>query len=1150
MSFQRTKRHLLAVSLILFAPHAFSQTITSGTVVGAVTDSTGAAVPSAVVTIKQADTDAARTTTTNQSGQYRFPFLKPGDYIVSAEATGLTTSASRFNLLVGQEQAVNLVLGLQSVQQTVFVGSALDLLQTENANQATSFSLKEVTNMPINGGDITNIAFTTPGLRLNVGGGNTNFNVNGLPFSAALFTVNGADINEPYNLNNKSGASNNTLGANDIQEAAVILNAFSAQYGRMAGAQVNYITKSGTNQFHGNLAENYNDAILNANDYFNNLTHTPRGRAVANQYAASIGGPILKDKLLFFANAEGLRYALPSSGVVSLPSPQLQQYTLAHIPAGSQTLYRDLFSLYNASPGVSRAVPVTNGNGPLQDGNGTLGCGKQRFPGTYVNGTSGPRFGVDVPCAVAFGTNASSINTESYVSGRVDYNISDKQKVYFRVSRDWGVQASGTSPISPLFNQQSNQPWTIPQVNYTYTITPTLVNNFIASGNWYSTIFGPPSFAKAQAAFPAGFTFNDGGANGSSSPSNTNSSNSGGAFANIAAVFPYGRRGQQLQIIDDLSWSHGHHTIQAGINDRNNRISDSSIGQNSVIGASTFNDLTDFATGTINSTNTGSTFTQAFPVLPVAHTRLNALGFYVQDEWSVTKNLNFTYGVRFELQGNPSCKEHCYSRFNTEFLAPGYQAGANVPYNSTIQTGLNKAFPNLEGVVTEPRIGVAYSPRGDGKTVIRGGIGLFANTFPGSIAASVFGNAPNKFTPTVSYGDVALANDPNSSQAAAIASNQAFQKGFSQGDTLAQLQAAAGKVKFATPTFYVTPNNYATIKVLEWSLELEQPLTSRDVFVLTYSGNHGYDEPLTNSDANAYIGTPSRYPNGFGGLPFSIPDPRFSTVNQVLTSGFSNYNGLTALVRHTFSRGFEGHASYTWSHALQLGPLVPSTGSTTTQFSVYNPYNLNSEYGSTNFDTRHNLTADLLWVSPKQNNRWLQSTLGGWTLGGKLYLYSGRPFSVTNSQIPGRLSNTFGGSILADLLNKNLVGTHCAKSAISTPCLTSTQFAATTATAANPYQQTDFGNTRPNSFWGPGFFSVASQLTKRIPVTESAGFDIGVTAYNLFNHPNFAVPNGNVTAGSLGLITSTVSSPTSIYGTGQGAVVSGRVLVLVGKFSF
>ena len=166
----------------------------------------------------------------------------------------------------------------------------------------------------------------------------------------------------------------------------------------------------------------------------------------------------------------------------------------------------------------------------------------------------------------------------------------------------------------------------------------------------------------------------------------------------------------------------------------------------------------------------------------------------------------------------------------------------------------------------------------------------------------------------------------------------------------------------------------------------------------------------------------------------------------------------------------------------------------------------------------------------------------------KLYLYSGRPFSVTNSQIPGLLSSSFGGTVLADLLDPTILGASCTN--VNTRCFTSAQFAASSATAANPHQQADFGNIPPNSFRGPGFFNIASQVTKKIPVTERAAFEIGASAYNLLNHPSFAVPASNVTSGSLGLITSTVSSPTSIYGTGQGAIVSGRVLVVMGRFNF
>ena len=1117
----------LLTLLLTAAPLIHGQTLTTGTATGLVTDPSGALVPTAAVTVTYAATNEARSTVTDETGRYRFPLLQPGDYSIAAQTAGLKSGSLKFSLLVGQGRAIDLVLSLQGAGQSIEVQADAGLVQTENANQSTSYGTRQLANLPVNGGDITNFAFSTPGLRLNVGGGNNNFNANGLPFNSGLYTLNGADITEPYNNNNKSGASNNTLGANEIAEAAVILNAYSAQYGRMAGVQVNFVTKAGANQFHGDLTENYNDAILNANDFFNNATGTPRGRSVANQYAASLGGPILKNRTVFFVNTEGLRYALPASGVVSIPSPQFEQYALAHIPSASVPLYQSVFSLYNHAPGVNRAAAVTNGPGLLQDGTGNLGCGKQKtFPGTFagtnVGAPGGPRFGVNTPCALAFGTNTSNVNTENSVSGRIDHEIDARQHVYFRLSEDWGLQASSTSPLNPAFNKVSDQPWIVPQLNHTFVVTPRLVNNLVLSGNWYSVITGVPDFQKALALSPAGFSLSDGGANG-------------GGFAGISPALPTGRRGQQYQWIDDLSWSHGRHAVQVGINHRANRVTDSSIAGGSAVGAYAFSDIQDFAVGKVNSTSTGSKFTQSFPLLQAAHIRLYSLNFYAQDEWAVAPRVKLTYGIRFEANGNPSCSENCFSLFQTGFLAPGYRAGANVPYNSTIVTGVHQAFPHMDGIIAEPRFGIVISPFGSGSTVIRSGVGLFANAPAGSVAASVFGNSPNKFSPNVSFGTVGLAADPTSSQAAAIASGQVFQNGFAQGYNLARFQAALGKVPFAVPGFYVTPGDFKTIRAIEWSFEIEQPLSPRNALAIVYSGNHGFDEPETNADGNGYIATPSRYPKGFSGLSTTAPDPRFSTITQSLTSGYSNYHAVTVQIRHAYGLGFQGQASYTWSHALQLG-------------TVYDPNNLNYGYGNTNFDTRHNLTADLIWNSPNPRLRVLQAALGGWTVGTKLYAYSGRPFSATNSQIPGLLSATFGGSVLADLLDPSLLGKHCTD--VNARCFAATSFAASSASAANPVQQTDYGNVPPNSFRGPGFFNLAAQVTKTVTVAERARFQIGASAFNLLNHPAFAVPNGNVTSGSFGTITSTVSSPTSIYGTGQGAIVSGRVLVLVAKFNF
>src|SRR5262249_29383498 len=157
--------------------------------------------------------------------------------------------------------------------------------------------------------------------------------------------------------------------------------------------------------FHGNAVYNYNDALFNANSFFANASRTPMGRSDANLYGASLGGPVLKNKLFFFSDIEGLHYALPKSGVISLPSPQLENYALTHVTASAPSalpIYQQAIALWNSAQGYNRAVPVTNGTGPLQDRNNHLGCGTHTFSGTYVNGgNSGPQFGVDTPCAVA-----------------------------------------------------------------------------------------------------------------------------------------------------------------------------------------------------------------------------------------------------------------------------------------------------------------------------------------------------------------------------------------------------------------------------------------------------------------------------------------------------------------------------------------------------------------------------------------------------------------------------------------------------------------------------------------------------------------------------------------------------------------------------
>jgi len=219
----------------------------------------------------------------------------------------------------------------------------------------------------------------------------------------------------------------------------------------------------------------------------------------------------------------------------------------------------------------------------------------------------------------------------------------------------------------------------IPQLNYTYAITQRLVNNFILNGNYYSVVGGANTAAQLK-LIPLAIGISDGGA-------------SGGGFPTLTPTLNTGRIGQQLGIIDDLSWEIGKHTLQFGVNNRENRIS-STANLSGTLPSYSFGDLADYAQGLVTDSKNFNSFSQSFPLQPSVHIRVDSLGFYAQDEWKVLNNLNVTYGARFEYQGNPWCKENCYSRANTVFLGTGYQAEASVPYTLRCRVGSIRTSPS------------------------------------------------------------------------------------------------------------------------------------------------------------------------------------------------------------------------------------------------------------------------------------------------------------------------------------------------------------------------------------------------------------------------------------------------------------------------
>src|SRR5271166_4527164 len=280
---------LLLLCMAVSAPLLRAQTTTTGELAGTVTDPSGAVLTNASVTLTNVATGAKATTQTNSTGGYRFALLQPGSYKVSASASGFQGVDKTVDVGLGASANANLQLGLGSSHETVEVSGAVSTIETEDANVNTSFSAKQVEFLPNSGNDLSAVAFTTPGAVLNTAGGSTfgggNFEVYGLPATSNLFTVDGANYNDPYFNVNNSGATNLSIGLNDVQESAVVVNGYSGSYGGLAGANINYATKSGGNKFHGNAIYWCNGDSLNANNYFLNQGGSPRPFVNANQFA-------------------------------------------------------------------------------------------------------------------------------------------------------------------------------------------------------------------------------------------------------------------------------------------------------------------------------------------------------------------------------------------------------------------------------------------------------------------------------------------------------------------------------------------------------------------------------------------------------------------------------------------------------------------------------------------------------------------------------------------------------------------------------------------------------------------------------------------------------------------------------------------------
>lgn len=1110
---------IACASTTLVTDLASAQTVISGDIAGTVSDPTGAAVAAATVTLTSVESGAVETTTTGATGEFRFPLLRPGTYKLQVNAPGFARTSETVNVLVGQVVAANVRVSIKGSSEVVEVTGGAPLLETESANLAATYSPKEIELTPNPGGDLTNYALSSPGVVLSTGGGYGNFTAYGMPGTSNLFTINGGDMNDSFSNLNNSGSSNNMLGANEVQEVAIVHNGYTGQYGRAASVNMNFTTKSGGNAFHGNAKWDWNGRYLNANDWFNNFTDTPRPFANSNQWGASFGGPIVRNKLFFFLDSEGLRYVLPGGGTpVYVPTTQFANAVVANLQAtqpNEVATYQKMFQLYAGAPGAGAATP--------NPGDG--GCGDLAAKGTTI--ISGVAFGTGgAPCTATFRSEVNNLNVERLMSFRGDWNVSANDRLNARYWQDNGTQPTYTDPINSAFNALSNQPAYAGQLNETHIFNSKLINQLIIGGFYYSAIFGSANLSASEAIFPTEVGGSHNGGNSCTSYDGLLTC-MGGEFSR----YIQGRTPFQYQIIDDLSYSRGNHDLKFGVNFRRVDLSDYRPGLNQTGVFNVFS-MTDFANGTLAN---GSNVTQQFA--SVTHYRLNnySMGLYGQDEWRVNPRFKLTASLRVDRNSNITCVESCFAKFNGGFDAISHDL--NTPYNQSILTNQANLFNSLERLVWEPRFGFTLSPKGE-RTVVRGGVGIFSDLYPAQVETLSLQNAPTVSVFLVSGAGIPVFGSGGGYDRAA-AYNSVFHSAFASGGTLGSIQAQIPT--FTGPNFFTNTSHFVNPRYAEWNLEIQHSLDSKTVATLGYVGNHGSNLVVQQNGINAFcIQCP------FGTLPSTAPDPRFGRIRELTNQGISNYNGLTATLTRRLTKGFEGSINYTWSHALDD---ISNAGFDQYSFNTagesflyqIDPQNLRKyNYGNADYDFRHNLSGSYIYEvpSPSAGRGFLNRLIGGWVTSGVIYRRSGQPFSVVDSSATNKLVGNDSTAPAAPEFMPYFLGGSFPNCRPNVQCLNPAQFSET--------GQNSFGSIARNSFRGPGYFNVDMTVKKNFRITERGlMFSMGANAYNVFNHPRFANPDDDLAAGSaFGYIQSTVTPASSPYGNFQGSAVSGRVLQL------
>jgi hypothetical protein len=1113
----------LLAFLVLFTSAALAQ-LTTADILGTVTDATGAVVPNASVVLTNLGTNEKRTTQSNTSGDYNFTLLPVGHYSVSVKATGFEASITKDLSVEAGDRARNDVhLQAGSASTVVEVNAQTPLLQADNATVSSTVTAQAVQDLPLNGRNFVQLVATVPGA--NEGSGNSlssggrpddrrsnaaGLSVNGQDESLNNWVVDGIDNNE--RVIGSIGVKPNIEGINEI---TVETNSYAPEAGRTAGGVINIVTKSGTNQFHGSVYEYFRNDIFDGRNFFQNTGNKPELRQ--NQYGASIGGPIFRDKTFFYFDYEGFRQV---SGVTDTGTTLTQsEYDAIHSLNGLTPQ-----SLFSTANGTAQAyaglIPATGGPVPINP----VALNYLQLLPAPTNGN------------LASNHTISPSKTQNYntYDARIDHNLNDKNILFARFTYNTvntftppafgtqnGVQVSGgrynfDGPATDIAQQY--------ELGYTHIFSPGLLMDLRAGFTRINNLSLPLNYGigiDQKVGFPAAMT--------SFSPfANSLTPVSIGPFGDVGdgAYVPLQDIDNSFQYSGTVSWTKGNHNIKigAGLMRRQAR----NVQSASAVGAFGFNLTTDSNPDQLTQQNNQiasallgayNNQTRNFNITPPDY-RSWEPSFFAQDSWKVNPKLTVIYGARYEIF-TPFTEAH--NRIsNFDFLEAVSNPAAAT--SSALKIAGVNGVSSTAGIPTQynniaPRVGFAFSARPS--TVIRGGYGL--SYFPDNYTS----NGDLKNAPFTSVNSpscqstlaVQIETYVNGGNLPAGQNGDCALQGqfgnFSQGIISPSAPSAAQLANLSTInglSFVADATNFKNALIQQFNLQLEQQVGA-NVFTLGYVGNIGQHLPESINNINQPLPfNPITNPGG-SARPLNGPLPNLGGVSYLATGGISNYNGLQASFQRRFTKGVALDANYTWAKALADTSTFSQQGDQ--GWSNALPTNIRAtEYGPADTDLQNRFALALNYELQygKEFTGLKKVALSGWQTNVIAGWQSGKVFSIVSSG--SGADNPVESDGKTHGFNNRAVpqnsGGADRPNTIADPRLghkTLTEFFNTAAFAPQPLGT--IGNTQRNSMFGPHFRDVDLSIFKNFPVTERATIQFRVETFNISNTPNFYIANNN-----------------------------------------